>query len=182
MAVTIAELEGLIKEVGIQHYDVQDDFIRFSMEMDCYATPDGEDVLRLVIELSEEGEYVKIFSPRAYQVQGEHADAFLRAAAIVQWKTKLLQFEWDPSDGEVRPIVEWPIEDGTLTAKQIGRCISGMMQLLDQFHPVLEVARLTGAVDFPDDREATIGRLQALIDKLKKPDEPSDDDAPPTAL
>ena len=120
-----------------------------------------------MIDLTENGEYFRIFSPRAYQIQGPHIDAFLKATAIIQWKTKLIQFEYDPSDGEVRPIIEWPIEDGTLTATQLRRCVSGLLGLLDDFHPVLQRAIDDGVVEFPDDRKAMIERLEILLDKLK---------------
>ena len=185
MAVTIEHVETILKEVGIQNYGVHENHIRFSMgPMDRYVTPDGTDALRLVIELTEEGEYFKIFSPRAYQVTGEHVDAFLRATAILQWKTKLIQFEWDPTDGEVRPIIEWPIEDGSLTATQLGRCISGLVGLIEDFHPVLERARIEGVVEFPDDRQAMIARLETLLAKLKGADNPpsNGENGPPTAL
>jgi hypothetical protein len=57
------------------------------------------------------------------------------------------QFEYDDSDGEVRPIIEWAVEDGTVTSKQLGRAIFGLVQIVDQFYPVLEQARTKGKID-----------------------------------
>ncbi len=183
MAVTIAQMEQLLGEVGIQHYDAREHFILFSMETEYYTTPDGASVLRLVLELTEEGEYFKLFAPRAYEIHGPNADAFLRAAAMVQWRTKLIQFEYDESDGEVRPIIEWPVQDGTITTNQLGRSIAGIVQLVEQYHPVLERARIEGAVEFPDTKERMIQRLETLLARLKGVPEPSDDDsAPPAAF
>ena len=184
MAVTIEHMVHLLEEIGIKHFDAHEHYVLFSMETQYYVTPDGNSVLRLVIELSEDGEYFKLFAPRAYHVTGEHTDAFLRAAAQVQWKTKLIQFEWDDSDGEVRPIIEWPVEDGSVTARQLGRSISGIVQLVEQFHPVLERARAEGVVEFPDEKAAMIERLETLVARLKglPPDEGDDDSTPPTAF
>ena len=44
---------------------------------------------------------------------------------------KLLRFEYDPVDGEVRASIELPIEDGTITFKQFQRCLLGLVQLID---------------------------------------------------
>lgn len=193
MAITVQHVEDLLKEIGIQNFSTEENYIRFSMgPCDRYVRPDGQDSLFLVIDLTENGEYFRIFSPRAYQIQGPHIDAFLRTAAIIQWKTKLIQFEYDPSDGEVRPIIEWPIEDGTLTATQLRRCVSGLLGLLDDFHPVLQRALADGVVVFPDERKNMIERLEVLLDKLKaqqaadeaKSDEEpgSGEDGPPSVL
>lgn len=185
MAVTLVEMEERLKEVGIQHYDMREHYIVFGMETEHYAAPNGENVLRLVLELTEEGQYFKLFAPRAYVITGEHVDAFLRAAAMVQWRTKLIQFEYDESDGEVRPIIEWPVQDGTVTMHQLGRSLHGIVQLVEQFHPVLERARVDGVVEFPDTKEAMIERLEALLARLKGEPEVDDSDGgatPPAAF
>lgn len=67
----------------------------------------------------------------------------------VQWQTKLIQFEYDRNDGEIRPIVEFPIEDSTLTARQLMRCILGLVEIIDNYYPVLRWALDEGVVEFP---------------------------------
>ncbi len=67
----------------------------------------------------------------------------------VQWKTKLIQFEYDSSDGEIRPMIEFPIEDSRFTSKQMMRCIHGLLSLVDEYAPVINKAKETGLVDFP---------------------------------
>lgn len=46
--------------------------------------------------------------------------------------------------------VEFPIEDGTITVKQLERCIKGLVGLIDDFYPILKRALDTGVVDFPE--------------------------------
>lgn len=186
MAVTIAEMEQRLIEVGIQHYDVHEHYILFSMETEHYAAPSGQNVLRIALELSEDGEYFKLFAPRAYQIAGPNTDVFLRAVAMVQWRTKLIQFEFDESDGEVRPIIEWPVQDGTITMHQLGRSLHGLVQIVEQFHPILERARIEGVVEFPDTKEAMIERLETLVARMKGLHREGDDSeggsAPPEAF
>ncbi len=43
----------------------------------------------------------------------------------------MLQWEYDPSDGEIRAIIEFPLEDSILTEKQFNRCLSGLIQIVD---------------------------------------------------
>jgi hypothetical protein len=49
----------------------------------------------------------------------------------ISWETKMLQWEYDPSDGEIRAIIEFPLEDSILTEKQFNRCLHGLIQLVD---------------------------------------------------
>ena len=113
-----------------------------------YTDPDGNKNLLVVIGLEENGEYIKIFAPMAMRAKGRHTDDLLKACAMVQYKTKLIQFEYDEGDGEVRPMVEWPIEDGTVTAKQIARSVDGLVTLMDRFYPVLAQAAAKGKINF----------------------------------
>jgi hypothetical protein len=107
----------------------------------------GEKLLAVIVALEENGEYIKVMSPGAFEVKGgRHVDAFWKACMMIQWRTKLIQFEYDESDGEVRPIVEWPIEDGGLTSMQLRRAIDGLVQLVDRYTPALELAASKGRI------------------------------------
>jgi len=101
----------------------------------------------MVAELMENGEYFQLIAPMAFKVKGKNTGVFLKACAIVQMHTKLIQFEYDEDDGEVRPVIEFPLEDNTLSYKQFMRCVTGMVQLLDQYYPVLQKAAVEGVID-----------------------------------
>jgi hypothetical protein len=71
----------------------------------------------------------------------------------ISWETKMLQWEYDPSDGEIRAIIEFPLEDSTLTEKQFNRCLHGLVQIVDEMAmPRLNVVMETGKD--PGDLEA----------------------------
>jgi hypothetical protein len=44
----------------------------------------------------------------------------------------MLQWEYDPSDGEIRAIIEFPLEDSTLTERQFNRCLYSLVELVDE--------------------------------------------------
>ena len=66
---------------------------------------------------------------------------------MIQWRTKMIQFEFDARDGEVRPVVEFPLEDAELTMLQLHRALIGLLQLVDRYHPELEHCLATGLIN-----------------------------------
>ena len=115
-----------------------------------------------MIEVQEDGRYLQVFAPGAYAVPAERAGPFLQACAMIQWRTKLIQFEYDAADGEVRPVVEFPLMDAPLTGAQLMRAVNGLVELVDAYHPVLRRAADDGVVEFDtDDGEAEM--LSSLL-------------------
>lgn len=167
MAMTIDEIARILDQMEFKYMKRDDNTVGFFMRMKTYENPEnGENSLLLIAQLLEDGEYFQLFAPKAFVVKGEHQDAFLRACAIIQWKTKLIQFEWDRNDGEVRPVIEFPLEDGKMTRKQFERCVQGICAILDEFFPKLKKAAEEGVVDFPD--EKVPGDVGTLLDVARR--------------
>ena len=121
------------------HELTQEPVILFPTEN--YQNENQRSLLIVVIQLTEDGEYIKFFVPAAYHIPlDESAFAVLKSFAIIAWQVKLLDFEVDPGDGEVRPTIDFPIEDGTLTTEQVRRCCKTLARLVDIFHPYLKYA------------------------------------------
>jgi hypothetical protein len=91
-----------------------------------------EDFL-IVVQLDEDGRFFRVFAPQVLVgVQDHpHKGAILQTMLAISWETKMLQWEYDPSDGEIRAIIEFPLEDSILTEKQFHRCLSGLIQIVD---------------------------------------------------
>jgi hypothetical protein len=180
MATSIPEVSLLLDQLVIRHRVTEDGHIAIAYRTDTYRDPEGEPYLVLLLVLDEQGEYFKLFAPRAFDVAGGHTDAFLRAATMVQWRAKLVQFEFDERDGEIRPVVEFPLEDAALTARQLERCVSGLVRLLETYYAPLRHALETGEVAFDDEEAALAGALgdflsgippDVLADALRRADE-----------
>ena len=45
----------------------------------------------------------------------------------------MLQWEYDPSDGEIRAIIEFPLEDAQLSERQFDRCFDGLVEMVSDW-------------------------------------------------
>lgn len=149
MATSISELSSFLDAHAVRH-EIADPatIVTGFGGLDRYRDAEGEAHVRVVIRLEEDGQYVKVFAPSAYQIPLDDAGPVLQACTMIQWRTKLVQFEYDESDGELRPIVEFPLMDAPMTADQLMRCVTGLVGLLDHYHPVLALARDAGEIIF----------------------------------
>jgi len=84
-------------------------------------------------QLDEEGKFFRVFAPQVLAGVQDHPykGAILQTMLAISWETKMLQWEYDPSDGEIRAIIEFPLEDSILTERQFHRCLSGLIQIVD---------------------------------------------------
>lgn len=108
---------------------------------------ENTDQFVIAIELEEEGEFFKLFAPRILSGVQDHPykEAILQTMLSISWETKMLQWEYDPTDGEIRAIIEFPLEDAILTERQFYRCLSGLVEIVDDIAlPRLQTVMETG--------------------------------------
>jgi len=114
-----------------------------------YIDDEGDKNLGMIIQLEENGEFLKIFTPKCYSILEEtNRAALMQTLLMVSWKTKMIQFEYDDSDGEVRAIIEYPLEDANLTRRQLLRSVQSLVQIVDKYHPVMYKALREGVIEF----------------------------------
>ena len=124
-----------------------------------YVDHDGDKHLGMIIQLEEEGEFLKIFTPKCYSILEEtNRAALMQTLLMVSWRTKMIQFEYDDSDGEVRAIIEYPLEDANLTRRQLLRTVQSLVQIVDKYHPIMYKALREGVIEF----EASENPLEEL--------------------
>lgn len=139
MATTLKEISAFLNDDGLKHELPEGkDFIRTGFKMDNYLNAEGNPHLRIIIKAEEEGEFITIFAPYAYSCPTD-ANSFNRLSLFqtllqISWMTKMLQFEYDAEDGEVRPIIEFALEDANLTRRQICRSVRAIPQIVDKYH------------------------------------------------
>lgn len=85
----------------------------------------------IVIHLDEDGKFFRLFAPQVILGVKDHPykQALLQTMLCISWETKMLQWEYEPSKGEIRAIIEFPLEDSILTEKQFNRCLAGLSTL-----------------------------------------------------
>jgi len=150
MATTYEQIRGFLDEMELK-YQMKEEEPRIytGFPTKHYADKDGDKLLFIVILLEEDGEYLKVYAPGAYTCKDSpNQAAVLQTCLMTSWKTKLIQYEYDDTDGEIRAIIEFPLEDAELTKKQLARVLFGLVQLVDKYHPAFDAAFKTGKVDF----------------------------------
>lgn len=150
MAVTLDDVAKLLDEQGLRYSrDEQAGALLAGFKTEAYRNKDGDAAAQLFLEVDESGEWLRVFSPAAYNLAGcRNLAAVLEVFAGIQWRTKLVCFEYDSSDGEIRPAVTHAVEDTSLSGAQLSTLIQAIPLILDSYHPVVVRAIKTGVVDF----------------------------------
>lgn len=154
MATSLEQLKSFLDEHDLEYEVVEDhDAIILGFGLDPESTTfrdrDGDPHVRVGIQLREEGEFLGVFCPQAWNVDGcAHKAAVFEALVTIQARYKMLRFDYDPNDGEIRPNLELVVEDGELTARQFHRMIEGLMLAIQKFDGVIRHAMTTGEVSF----------------------------------
>ena len=118
----------------------------------------------------ERGEFLAIFTPQAWSLADcPHKEAVFEAITSIQTQYKMLRFDYDPTDGEIRPNVELPLEDAILTSRQFHRLLHCMLHGVPRFDRVIQQALETGVVSFkPLEDEEQSSPPSSLVIRLQR--------------
>ena len=149
MAANLKQIAKYLDNLGWDYrFDEEEDRIITGVEAENI-----EDFL-IVVQLDEEGKFFRLFAPQVLAEVKDHPykDAILQTMLAISWETKMLQWEYDPSYGEIRAIIEFPLEDSLLTERQFNRCLSGLIQIVDtvalpRLQEVMETGEDPGNLD-----------------------------------
>ena len=174
MPATLEQVASFLDADGLK-YRLEDDVIRTGFQTLTYRDSDGDPGIGLVIKLEEldhDGEFLKIIATNIYNyAEGPHKAELLQLLLMISWETKMIQFEYDVRDGEVRAIVEFPIADSTLTKRQFMYCLHSIALVADERHEAIVAAMTTGELPERDDDEnlADLWReFQEFVEQRKK--------------
>ncbi len=147
MAVTLDKLESFLVARNLKYRRERNQLL-VGFRAEHFRDESGRPGIAVVIRVDEQGRYVEFLAPRLYCARGcKHAPALFQALLEITTRTKLIRFEFDPEDGEIRCAVECLIEDGTLTQRQFDRILDGVTAAVDRWHPVIRRAMETGVVN-----------------------------------
>jgi len=164
MPSTISEISTLLDSADIRH-QLKNDVIRTSFATDLYTDEDGDHGVNIMIRLEEDGELLRVQTPMAYRMpkdaSPETQAAVLRTLNQLNWESKIIQVEMDLEDGEIRFGVDFPLEDGQATEKQVTRMVRLIPSLIDLAHLPLRDA-LEKAIPMPTEAEIS-RRFEAYL-------------------
>jgi hypothetical protein len=142
MATNLITIKQYLKEEGFSFiHSNESEYVETSVKTENYRNHDSEKLLSLVIKLEEEGQIIKIIAPYIYNFKLKPSSglrsSLFQSLLEVSWKTKFVQFEYDSNDGEIRGILEFPLEDAELTKKQFIRALNTLSSVIDLYHEEL---------------------------------------------
>jgi hypothetical protein len=119
-------------------------------EMEEYIDSEGRPRLGVLIFLEESGNFVRFLCPRLYRYEGKRFKTdLLQSCLMINYWAKLLKFEFDDRDGEVRAVIELPLEDTQLSLSQLSRCLTTLAYLIDRLDPLIRRTLKEGGVHIP---------------------------------
>lgn len=142
MATTFSQIEEYLQSRGLKY---RRDEERSSILVPFGLPEAGFDRVVLVIRLQENGEFFEIIVPGVFTYpDGPNKLPLMQTLLHTSWETKMLQWEYDPSDGEIRATIEFPLEDAPLTQRQFFRAFDAMLQFLTVYGPRIRTVLETG--------------------------------------
>ena len=124
------------------------------------------DQLAIAISLKENGEYLELAAPNLLHVKSHvYKGVLFQTMLAISYETKMIRWEYDPLDGEIRASIAFPLEDAPLTKPQFDRALSGLIHIVDTLSmPRLQAVLATG-ID-PGEKELGEKLLETLQEIL----------------
>ena len=146
MAFTLKQISGYLKNMGIKLSHEDDEKIVF-------AATSGENNLAYYLRAKENGDIfdmqMQILNDDMSHLQvkdHKHLNVLLPQLLYFNYGTKFGSWEYDPSDGDIRLVVEIPLEDAKMTEKQFTRIMSMMAGTSDEYVGKIKNILKTGKV------------------------------------
>jgi hypothetical protein len=162
MAISFEDLRTALESAGIR--TICDPHKQIAL---CLGVG-GSDIICLAVRLIEDGEAIHFMVPRIAMVTSEskHRDKIFEVLLVENHFRKVGRACWDPSDGEV--YLDWfhSIEDGTVTADQLRRCVTSLfvegMELGRRINHILK-----HGTDLPEEERGLRGLLRHLAEEVE---------------
>ena len=149
MAMTNDELGSMLSENGFEFEKDDGYFWGFIRDTRSYRDSDGDAVMHVVVQLTEDGRFIRFIAPELYDLSKcRDRTAAMEAALATGYRTKSINYEFDPTSGELRAVLEFPLGNAVFTEKQVSRCIGLLSRIVDAADPVIRRAIDTGKVDW----------------------------------
>lgn len=162
---TMAAARAALDEMGLHYGEANDNTLYFGFATGSdYRDAEGRDLIGVQVSVEEEGGYVRILSPRLYDLPANHRyiGVFMTTVAAIAYRWKLIRCGWDPMDGEVQMEIDLPIMDGELTASQVKRALMCLVQAVGENHGVLMRAMEEGEFKLDRPEEVMLRNLEML--------------------
>ena len=173
MTMTHSEFAIMAKNVvkGLE-FDKKSEYFYAFWNMDYFKnSSNNKNSMVITFELTDDGAYFRAIARYLYNLKDcPHKAAVLEATLIIAYQTKGVGYEFDPTDGELRVTIEFPIDDAKIQPKQLERICGLIAGVVDSYDSVIRNAMLTGTIDFSlEDKpmpDASKDEMNALLEKI----------------
>lgn len=166
MGTTIEKVTDILRRADIK-YDLDSET---GMVRTVWQRNDAH--ITLLVFLLEAGELLQLRAPALLRATDDATKPLLfRAMLQMAYEMRLVQFEYDPVDGEVSTCVDIGLEDASLTDEQLLRCCSVLLDVSfmarERLATILETGR-DPALDSedvdPEEAEQRQSQLDAMFE------------------
>lgn len=137
MSTNLSSVSTLLRNAGVRHHvDVEEAAIRVLFVTRYYTNPRGERLVIVQIEVPDGGRRLRASIPRAF-ARGRSPAAMCAALCRLAAETPLVGVEYDAAAGNLRLVVETPVEDGRIRPAQVLAMIDGLVEAAETWHVAL---------------------------------------------
>lgn len=167
MTATLDQIGKLLTEENLKSTKVSDHTLRLGFNTSNFTNRKGEKSLVILLQVRDGGQYLAAQAPNAFRLSGDHMHAGMDLLLRLQWAWKLVRFEYDHTDGEIRPSAELPLGTMELDAGSLAVFIRTLVYVIESTVPAFEHAIKTGEVLVPGASAASPepAGLEALSDE-----------------
>jgi len=165
MSIPVEAIQGFLLRAGLK-FAVNDQggsngqFL-LSFRTKNYVNPDGKKSLALLVNVAEDGRYLEIAAVNLYSANKAKDVGKLCEFLMGQnYSTKLLRWEIDRTDNEIRATVEAAPLDGSITFHSFMAMLKMVPAVADSLHPTITKVMTTAKLPRPT---RTNKRLQDLV-------------------
>lgn len=168
MTVSLKMIAVLLDELGVT-YRVNEErkATELSLPTATFRNVDGELSLFVVIRAGSGGRLLSLSAPAVHRLpESPNALATAKALLWANGLAKYCRYSLDLEDGMVNLSAVVPVGDGALLPGQLNILLTDLRDVVDHFHPVIQMAIDEGRIILPDEERDEIGALLASIAKM----------------
>ena len=170
MAIHNEQIESFFAEEGLKYRLQADGTFLTGFATDSYERADGQKGIGVLVRVSEDGGSVEFVAPNLYSsLICQHREALFNTLLAIMMRARMIRYEHDPEDGEIRCSIEYPVINGTLTRLQFRRMLDCLASTIDRWDRVVRTAMRTGLVCLDTDRPRPDGGLEIGRDAGQHP-------------
>lgn len=140
MPTTPNEIESFLKQRNLKYsHEKGSKKFQSGFSTDNYLNAEGRNFFNFSIYCEDEGEIVRIIAPNLFvappKLSAKRKAIIWQTLLQVNWNCRMVTFEYDINDGEIRALYNIPLGDSSLGMEQLMNGIYSLPTALDQFAP-----------------------------------------------